>query len=40
MRRGGGRINYIVRNFSTCWANIWMGGLQGGDRVENKKDLR
>ena len=21
-------------------ANIWMGGLQGGERVENKKDLK
>ena len=40
MRRGGGRINYIVGNFNTCWANIWMGGLQGGERVENKKDLK
>ena len=40
MRRGGGRINYIVGNFNTCRANIWMGGLQGGERVENKKDLK
>ena len=40
MRRGGGRINYIVGNFNTCWANIWMGGLQGGERVENTKDLK
>ena len=40
MRRGRGRINYIVGNSNTCWANIWVRGLQGGERVENRKGLK